>query len=108
MSRANACTMNDDWWLWWIGAPPPGFCTMTLALAVSGVGALAKVGPGGVGLGRAKWEDLGIRVWERVPPLPACVRRHQQPQSRSLHGDLWPSGSHWSASNSTENLGRGV
>ena len=64
MSRANACTMNDDWrWLWWIGAPPPGFCTMTLALPVSGVGALAKVGPGGVGLGRAKWEDLGIGVW---------------------------------------------
>ena len=63
---------------------------MTLALAVSGVGALAKVGPGGVGLGRAKWEDLGIRVWERVPPLPASVRRHQQPESRSLHGDPWP------------------
>ena len=46
-----------------------------------GVGALAKVGLGGVGLGRAKWEDLGIGVWGARAPASCNLRavHHQQP-----------------------------
>ena len=48
-----------------------------------GVGALAKVGLGGVGLGRAKWEDLGIGVWGARAPASCNLRAvhstNQQP-----------------------------
>ena len=49
-----------------------------------GVGALAKVGLGGVGLGRAKWEDLGIGVWGARAPA-SCNLRAPPPTTRR-HG----------------------